>query len=81
MLSFDGNVNYSANYHRLKLPVSFASMEFDALADPVKMKESMFDAVSSSEKFYTEWMGQGHEDFFMNPEYFSEALAVIRKVC
>ena len=30
-------------------------MEFDALADPVKMKESMFDAVSSSEKFYTEW--------------------------
>jgi pimeloyl-ACP methyl ester carboxylesterase len=81
MLSFDGNINYSANYHRLKLPVSFVSMEFDALADPVKMKESMFDAVSSSEKFYTEWVGRGHEDFFMNPEYFPEALEVIRKVC
>ena len=81
MLSFDRNVNYSANYHRLKLPVSFASMEFDALADPAEMKESMFDAVSSSEKFYTEWVGQGHEDFFMNPEYFPQALEVIRKVC
>ena len=81
MLSFDGNVNYSENYHRLKLPVSFVSMELDSLADPVKMKESMFDAVSSSEKFYTEWMGQGHEDFFMNPEYFPQALAVIMKVC
>lgn len=80
MLSFDGNVNYSANYHRLKLPVSFVSMEFDALADPVKMKESMFDAVSSGEKFYTEWTGQGHEDFFMNPAYFPEALEAIRKV-
>ncbi len=81
MLSFDGNVNYSANYHRLTLPVSFVSMEFDALADPVKMKESMFDAVSSSEKFYTEWIGQGHEDFFMNAAYFPEALEAIRKVC
>jgi len=81
MLSFDGNVNYSENYHRLKLPVSFVSMELDSLADPVKMKESMFDAVSSSEKFYTKWMGQGHEDFFMNPEYFPRALAVIMKVC
>jgi len=81
MLSFDGNVNYSANYHRLKLPVSFVSMEFDALADPVKMKESMFDVVSSSEKFYIEWMGQGHEDFFMNRAYFPDALEAIRKVC
>jgi pimeloyl-ACP methyl ester carboxylesterase len=81
MLSFDGNVNYSENYHRLRLPVSFVSMELDALADAVKMKEAMFDAVSSSEKFYTEWIGQGHEDFFMNPEYFPGALAVIRKVC
>jgi pimeloyl-ACP methyl ester carboxylesterase len=81
MLSFDGNVDYSANYHRLTLPVSFVSMEFDALADPIKMKESMFDAVSSSEKFYTEWMGQGHEDFFMNQAYFPEALEAIRKVC
>ena len=41
----------------------------------------MFDAVSSTEGFYTEWVGQGHEDFFMNPEYFPEALEVIRKVC
>ena len=81
MLSYDRNVNYSANYHRLRLPVSFASMELDALADPVKMKESMFDAVSSSEKFYTEWVGQGHEDFFMNPKYFPEALEAVRKVC
>lgn len=81
MLSLDQSVDYSANYHRLKLPVSFASMEFDALADPIMMKESMFDAVSSTEKFYTAWAGQGHEDFFMNAEYFSEALEVIRKVC
>jgi pimeloyl-ACP methyl ester carboxylesterase len=81
MLSFDRRVNYSANYHRLKLPVSFVSMELDALADPVRMKESMFDAVSSSQKVYTVWAGQGHEDFFMNPVYFPEALEVIRKVC
>jgi pimeloyl-ACP methyl ester carboxylesterase len=81
MWSFDRSVNYSASYHRLWLPVSFVSMELDSLADPLMMKEAMFKAVSSSEKSYAEWEGQGHEDFFMRPEYFPQALEAIRKVC
>lgn len=81
MWSFDRSVNYSASYHRLWLPVSFVSMELDSLADPLMMKETMFTAVSSSRKFYAEWEGQGHEDFFMRPEYFPQALEAILKVC
>jgi pimeloyl-ACP methyl ester carboxylesterase len=81
MPSFNREINYSANYHRLKLPVSFVSMELDTLADPAEMNRVMFESVSSSERHFAEWERQGHEDFFMNPEFFHLAHEAIQKVC
>ena len=81
MWSFDRSVNYSANYHRLWLPVSFVSMEFDSLADPVMMERSMFAAIASERKSFTVWSGQGHEDFFMKASYFQQVLRAIENVC
>jgi len=80
MRSFDRSVNYSAEYHRLRLPVSFVSMEFDSLADPVTLGRAMFASVSSTIKFHTVWRGMGHEDHFMNPNYFPHVLEAIRLV-
>jgi hypothetical protein len=56
-------------------------MELDSLADPVKMKDRMLTGVSSTKKFFTEWKDQGHEDCFMNPDYFPQVLEALRKVC
>jgi pimeloyl-ACP methyl ester carboxylesterase len=80
MESLDKNVNYSENYHRLTLPVSFVAMEYDSLADPVKMNNLMFEKVSSEQKFFTEWKGQGHEDFFMNSIFFQNVFETIQKI-
>jgi len=80
MESMDKNINYSENYHQLTLPVSFVAMEYDSLADPVTMKKQMFEKVSSKQKFFTEWKGQGHEDFFMNSNYFQNVLDAIQKI-
>jgi pimeloyl-ACP methyl ester carboxylesterase len=81
MCSLAPGVNYSACYHRLRLPVSFVSMEHDNLADPVVMEKCMFGTVSSADKHYIEWKGMGHEDHFMNPEYFPMVFDAIAKVC
>ena len=80
MKSFDKKVNYSLNYYLITLPVSFIVMELDSLADPAMTKEFMFGKVSSSEKHFTEWKSQGHEDFFMNPVYFSQVLEAIKLI-
>jgi pimeloyl-ACP methyl ester carboxylesterase len=80
MESIDKNVNYSESYHRLTVPVSFVAMEYDSLADPVTMEKLMFEKVSSKHKFFTEWEGQGHEDFFMNSNYFQQVFDAIQKV-
>ncbi len=80
MESMDKNVNYSENYHRITLPVSFVAMEYDSLADPVTMKSLMFEKVSGKQKFFTEWKEQGHEDFFMNSKYFQKVFDAIQKV-
>lgn len=83
MRSFDKAINYSENYNQLTLPVSIVTMELDSLADPAMTKEYMFDKIASAEKHFTIWNDQGHEDFFMNTEYFkqvSEAVKLIYKV-
>jgi pimeloyl-ACP methyl ester carboxylesterase len=80
MVSYDQNVNYSENYHRLSLPVSFVGMEFDPLADAVKMKENLFTGLSSKYKYFTFLKDQGHEDFFMDSNYFPRVLEAIKKV-
>ncbi len=77
MMSLDGNVNYSENYGKITLPISVVTMEFDSLADPVETKNVMFPKISSQQKFYTEWMGQGHEDFVMNPNYFHQLVEAL----
>ena len=53
-------------------------MEFDTLADPEETKNVMFPKLSSQQKFYTEWKGQGHEDFVMNPNYFHQLVDAIK---
>lgn len=78
MFSRDNKVNYSDNYFRIKLPVSVVTMEFDTLADPVETKKVMFQELGSKEKYYTEWMGQGHEDFVMNSDYFHQLSDAIK---
>lgn len=80
MMSSDGSVNYSENYHKIKTPVSVVTMEFDSLADPVETKLNMFPKLGSQKIFYTEWKGQGHEDFAMNPEYFHQLTDVLKNI-
>lgn len=81
MKSSDERVNYSENYHLIKLPVSFVSVEYDIFADPDQMEVSMFKKVSSIKKEYTAWKQMGHEDHFMHPKYFPLVLEAIKKVC
>jgi pimeloyl-ACP methyl ester carboxylesterase len=80
MTSYNKKINYSENYHRLTLPVSFVGMELDHLADPVNMEKVMFSSVSSPVKHFTLFKGQGHEDFFINPDYFPQVHEAIQKV-
>lgn len=77
MFSLDEEVNYSENYGKVTLPISVVCMEYDSLADPVETKKVMFPKLGSKEKYYREWMGQGHEDFAMNPEYFHQLIEAI----
>jgi hypothetical protein len=56
------------------------AMEYDSLADPVTMEKLMFEKVSSKQKYFTEWKGQGHEDFFMNSNYFQNVFDAIQKI-
>ena len=81
MRSANEVVNYSVNYHRLTLPVSIVTMEFDSLADPAMTEQNMFNTISADNKFFTCWQRLGHEDHFANTTYFSQVLAAIRKVC
>jgi pimeloyl-ACP methyl ester carboxylesterase len=83
MRSFDRKINYSENYHLINVPVSIVTMELDSLADPMMTRDFMLDKIASAEKHFTVWKYQGHEDFFMNAEYFkqvSEAIKLIYKV-
>lgn len=80
MTSCDGKINYSENYHRLTLPVSFVGLELDYLADPVNMEKKMFNAVSSRIKYFTTFRGVGHEDIFFNPHYYPWVYRAIQKV-
>ena len=80
MMSLDGNINYSENYAKITLPISVVTMEYDTLADPVETKNRMFLYLGSKEKYFSEWKGQGHEDFAMNPQYFHQLLEVIKKI-
>ena len=81
MRSADGSINYSINYQRVAIPISVVAMEFDTLADPVMMKQKMFDNITSERKFFTLWKGMGHEDHFTNTKYFEQVLAAIKNVC
>jgi len=80
MMSYDKNVYYNENYHRLTLPVSFLGMELDFLADAAKMEEHLFTSVSSKKKYFMMVKDKGHEDFFMNSNYFPWVLEAIKKV-
>lgn len=80
MTSSDGRVNYSENYGRITLPISVVTMEFDTLADPGETKRVMFPKLGSARKFYAEWMGQGHEDFVMNPAYFHQLADAVARL-
>jgi predicted alpha/beta hydrolase len=77
MLSLDLNINYSEHYGKVTIPISVVTMEYDSLADPTETKKIMFPKLGSKEKYYREWMGQGHEDFAMNPEYFHQLIDAI----
>ena len=81
MRSRDGRVNYSDHYASLRLPVSFVAMELDGFVDETSMVKLMVDRVASQVKFVTHVPGLGHEDFFMNPRFFSQALAGIENLC
>ena len=81
MCSVSREVNYSENYHRLTVPVSVVAMELDTLADAQMMKQKMFNALGSKEKFFTLWKGVGHEDHFTHPAFFPQVLEAIRFVC
>ena len=78
MMSLDNKINYSEYYHKIKLPISVVTMEYDTMADPTETEKIMFAKLGSKEKYYTEWMGQGHEDFVMNPDYFHQLLDAIK---
>jgi hypothetical protein len=80
MKSLDGTINYSRGYPLLRLPCSIVAMERDTLADPVMMKRIMFARIGSRRKHFTEWKGLGHEDHFMNPEYFPLVLKAVYQV-
>ncbi|MEO8167559.1 MAG: alpha/beta fold hydrolase [bacterium] len=81
MLSLDGKVNFSEYYGSITLPTSVVVMEYDTLADPPEVKRVMFEKLSGKPKFFTEWKGQGHEDFAMNRQFFPQVLEAIQKVC
>ncbi|MBS1913326.1 MAG: alpha/beta fold hydrolase [Bacteroidetes bacterium] len=72
MMSVDKRVNYSRHYPAVTLPISVVTMEYDTLADAEQTRVVMFPKLGSREKYFTEWMGQGHEDFVMNPDYFHQ---------
>jgi len=78
MMSLDNKVNYSDHYPKINLPISVVTMEFDTMADPVETRKVMFEKISSEKKYFTEWKGQGHEDFVMNPDYFHQLIDAIK---
>jgi predicted alpha/beta hydrolase len=80
MMSLDNRVNYSEHYAKVRLPISVVTMEYDSLADPEETKRVMFPQLGSAKKHFTEWMGQGHEDFVMNPDYFHQLPEAIKLV-
>jgi predicted alpha/beta hydrolase len=80
MRSFDGGVDYSAEYKRLSLPVAFVSMELDGFVDEPSLVKWMFDAVSSDLKQHVHIPSIGHEDFFMNPKYHAQVSAAIERL-
>jgi len=80
MKSTDKAINYSQNYHLINLPVSFVAMEFDSMANPPMVKDILLAKVSSKEKYFTEWKGQGHEDFFMSSQYFKQLFDAINLI-
>ena len=80
MWSADLKVNYSDNYHLVKLPASIVGMEYDMIENADEMKKHMYSAIASKEKVFTLWKNQGHENFVMNPKFFEEAYQSISKV-
>jgi predicted alpha/beta hydrolase len=80
MRSHDERIDYSEHYARIALPVSFVSMELDGFVDPRAMMRLMCERVASPVKFVTHAPGIGHEDFFMEPRYFSVVLEAVEKL-
>lgn len=80
MNSTDFNVNYSAHFETIRLPVSCVGMEFDPIEDAEQMRKKMFDRFGSKTKHFTLWKDQGHENFVMNPGYFQLAKDAIELV-
>jgi pimeloyl-ACP methyl ester carboxylesterase len=72
MCSSDGKVDYSEEYGRLRLPVAFITMQLDGFVDEPSLVKLMFDRVSSEVKEVIRIPGIGHEDFFMNANYYAE---------
>ena len=80
MMSCDKKVNYSENYSKIKLPISVVTMEYDTLADAIETKRVMFPKLGSTQKYFTTWMDQGHEDFAMNPDFFHQLVEAIKVI-
>ncbi len=80
MRSSDGAIDYSNEYGRLHLPISFVSMELDGFVDEPSMIKLMFDRVSSQTKFNAYLPGVGHEDIFMIPACFPQIYEAINKL-
>jgi len=80
MESIDKEIKYFQNYNLINLPVSFVGMEYDSMANPPMIKDMLLTKVSSKDKYFTEWKGQGHEDFFMNSKYFKQVFDAINLI-
>jgi pimeloyl-ACP methyl ester carboxylesterase len=80
MQSMDGSVDYSANYNTIRLPYSVVGLEEDRIIDPVHMNEVMFAKLGSEKKRFTIIRESGHEDFFMNPVFFSQIYRALQAV-
>ena len=80
MHSFDGTLDYSANYNRITLPISMVGMGLDDLVDANIMKTKMFEEISSKNKYYTKWDSMGHVDHLMAPRFFPLVLEAINKI-
>jgi predicted alpha/beta hydrolase len=80
LCSLDGRVDYSAEYARIVLPVSFITMELDGFVDQPSLVRYLYEVVSSSLKQRLHIPGIGHEDFFMNAAHYSQLSAGIEQL-